>query len=139
MNISEVAERTGLSAHTIRFYERSGLFPKIKRSKNGIREFTDSDVHFLKFLVALKKTGMSLDEIAEFTKDGCILESLESGEMPKEPVNHRLSILKEHQKKLIEQQRELELLHQVVTQKISFYERYVKGTEEKEKEDFQDD
>lgn len=58
MNIKEVAERTGLSAHTIRFYERSGLFPKIRRSESGVRDFSDSDVNFLLFMAALKKTGL---------------------------------------------------------------------------------
>ncbi|WP_348624505.1 MerR family transcriptional regulator [Paenibacillus peoriae] len=139
MNIKEVAQRTGLSAHTIRFYERSGLFPKIKRSKNGIREFTDSDVNFLIFMATLKKTGMSLEDISEFTKDGCILERLESGEMPKEPVSNRLSILMDHRNKLIEQQHDIELFITAVTQKISFYERYIEGTGKKETGDFQDD
>jgi DNA-binding transcriptional MerR regulator len=49
MNIREVAERTGLSAHTIRFYEKNGLLPKIRRSEGGIRQFTESDVVFLQF------------------------------------------------------------------------------------------
>jgi DNA-binding transcriptional MerR regulator len=89
MNIKEAAEKTGITAHTLRFYERSGLFPKIRRSKSGIREFTDADISFLMFLAALKKTGMSLDDIADFTKDGCILERIQSGEMPKEPIIDR--------------------------------------------------
>ncbi len=139
MNIKEVADRTGLSAHTIRFYERSGLFPKIKRSDSGIREFTESEVNFLIFMATLKKTGMSLEDISEFTKDGCILERLESGEMPKEPVSNRLSILMDHRNKLLEQQRNIELFINAVTQKISFYERYIEGTGKKEAEDFQDD
>ncbi|MCM3144930.1 MerR family transcriptional regulator [Brevibacillus sp. MER 51] len=138
MNIKEVAERTGLSAHTIRFYERSGLFPKIKRSKNGIREFSDSDVNFLIFMATLKKTGMSLEDISEFTKDGCILERLEAGEMPKEPVRNRLSILMDHRNKLLEQQRNIELFINAVTQKISFYGSYIEGTDNKEAEDFKD-
>jgi MerR family transcriptional regulator, aldehyde-responsive regulator len=137
MNMKEVVERTGLSAYTIRFYEKSGLFPKIKRSQNGIREFSESDVHFLKFLTALKKTGMSLENISEFTKDGCILERLESGEMPKEPVTNRLSILTKHRTKLIEQKREMEFLIHAVSQKISFYENYIVNADENEMEDIE--
>jgi MerR family transcriptional regulator, aldehyde-responsive regulator len=73
MNIREAAERTGLSAHTIRFYEKNGLLPKIRRSESGIRQFSETDITFLKFVSALKKTGMSLEDIAKFTQDGCIL------------------------------------------------------------------
>jgi DNA-binding transcriptional MerR regulator len=130
MNIKEAAEKTGISAHTLRFYERSGLFPKIRRSKSGIREFTDADISFLMFLAALKKTGMSLDDIADFTKDGCILERIESGEMPKEPVIDRLRILKNHRNHLVEQQREIKLLLYAVNQKISYYEHYMEPEDE---------
>lgn len=139
MNIKEVAERTGLSAHTIRFYERSGLIPKIKRNDSGIREFTDSEVNFLIFMVTLKKTGMSLEDISEFTKEGCILERLESGEMPKESVSNRLSILMNHQNKLLEQQQNIELLINAVAQKISFYEKYIEASGKIETEDLKDD
>ncbi|ATH92901.1 transcriptional regulator [Bacillus glycinifermentans] len=124
MNIKEAVERTGLSAHTIRFYERSGLI-QIKRSAGGIRQFTDSDVNFLTFIATLKKTGMSLEDISEFTKEGCILERLESGEIQKEKVNNRLSILMEHRNKLIEQQKNIEVFINTVNQKILFYEEYI--------------
>lgn len=59
MNIKEAVERTGLSAHTIRFYERSRLI-QIKRSAGGIRQFTDSDVNFLTFIATLKKTPLKI-------------------------------------------------------------------------------
>ncbi|MFC5527890.1 MerR family transcriptional regulator [Cohnella yongneupensis] len=130
MNIKEAAEKTGISAHTLRFYEKSGLFPKIKRSKSGIREFTDTDISFLMFLTVLKKTGMSLDDIADFTKDGCILERIESGEMPKAPLKDRLRILKNHRNHIVEQQREIELLLHSVNKKISFYEHYMESKDE---------
>lgn len=136
MNIKEVAVRTGLSDHTIRFYEKSGVFPKIKRSKNGIREFTESDVNFLIFISKLKKTGMSLEDIADFTKEGCILERLESHQIPVKSVKNRLSILKEHQLKLLEQKRTLELFIEAVNQKMTYYERYLENTDKRETEDF---
>lgn len=125
MNIREVAERTGLSAHTIRFYEKSGLLPKISRSETGIRQFTESDVVFLQFVSALKKTGMSLEDIAEFTEDGCILERLQSGEMPTLSVSKRMSILQKHKKQLLEQRKEIDLLIDAVNQKLDFYREYL--------------
>lgn len=138
MNIKEVAELTGISAHTIRFYERSGLLPRINRSNGGIREFTDADVNFLVFMVTLKKTGMSLEDIMEFTRDGCILERLESGEMPQQPVSNRLEILLEHRNKLMEQQRNIELFINAVTHKIQFYEQYIERTRNEEAKELTD-
>lgn len=125
MNIREVAERTGLSAHTIRFYEKNGLLPKIRRSESGIRQFSEADITFLKFVSALKKTGMSLEDIAKFTQDGCILERLQTGEMPILSVSKRMSILQKHKNQLIEQRKEIELLIDAVNQKLNFYQEYL--------------
>jgi MerR family transcriptional regulator, aldehyde-responsive regulator len=123
MTIQEVAEKTGISAYTIRFYEKSGVLPHIQRKENGIRQFTEADVNFLLFLMELKKTGMSLEEIAEFTADGCILEWLQRGDAPKQPVERRITILREHEQRLHEQRRHLDYLLGAVAQKIQFYER----------------
>ncbi|MEH6975442.1 MULTISPECIES: hypothetical protein [Bacillus] len=57
-----------------------------------MRQFTDSDVNFLIFIGTLKKTGMSLEDISEFTKEGCILERLESVKAKKKklPIASRI-------------------------------------------------
>jgi DNA-binding transcriptional MerR regulator len=54
MTIQEVAEQTGISAYTIRFYEKTWVLLRIKRLPNGIRQFSDADVIFLYFMVQLK-------------------------------------------------------------------------------------
>ena len=73
--IGEVAELTGMSIHTLRYYEKLGLLPPPTRN-SGIRQYTEGDVRLLKFLYSLKQTGMSLEEIAEFASDGCIIEEI---------------------------------------------------------------
>ncbi len=123
MTIQEVAEQTGISAYTIRFYEKSGVLPPIQRTESGIRHFTEADVSFLRFLLDLKRTGMSLEEIAEFTEDGCVLERLQQGDIPVPIVERRLTILRKHEQRLYEQRRQLEMLFDAVTQKRAFYER----------------
>ncbi|MBA2682774.1 MAG: MerR family transcriptional regulator [Ktedonobacteraceae bacterium] len=122
MTIQEVAEKTGISAYTIRFYEKSGVLPHIQRAESGVRQFSDADVDFLLFLIDLKKTGMSLEEIAEFTEDGCILEWLRQGSFPKQPVEKRITILRKHEQRLYEHRCHLNHLFDVVAQKIQFYE-----------------
>lgn len=92
MTIQDVAQKTGISVYTIRFYEQRGLLPPIPRSTGGIRQFREADVTFLQFLLELKRTGMSLEEMAAFTADGCLLEQLQQGIVPQEPVARRLTL-----------------------------------------------
>lgn len=131
MNVSEVAAQTGLSPHTIRYYDQLGLLPAVQRSRGGSRQFTESDVRFLRFVIGLKKTGMSLEEIAEFTEDGCILERLQQGVMPVPAVSRRLSILQQHRERLLQQRQELDLLLEAADQKIAYYERYIGESEKR--------
>ncbi len=49
MNISGASDATNVSADTIRYYERIGLIPPVKRKLNGIRDFTDEDVRWIIF------------------------------------------------------------------------------------------
>jgi len=122
MTIQEVAEQTGISAYTIRFYEKTGVLPPIKRMPNGIREFSEADVVFLNFLMQLKQTGMSLEDIMEFTEDGCMLERLQRGDpIPQFVVEKRTAILRRHQQRLYEQRRNLDSLLTAVEQKLDFY------------------
>jgi DNA-binding transcriptional MerR regulator len=65
--ISEAAEKTGLPPSTIRFYDKEGLLPNIKR-KNGIRVFEDMDLRLMGLLTCLKNTGMPIKRIREYVE-----------------------------------------------------------------------
>ena len=125
MTIQEVATQTGVSAYTIRFYEKMGVLTPITRLPSGIRNFTKEDVSYLRFLLQLKQTGMSLADIMAFTKDGCMLQRLSRGEaMPPAVVAKRTALLRHHERHLLEQRRELDALLCAVQQKMAFYEDY---------------
>lgn len=64
--IKDVAARTGMSAHTLRYYDKIGLLTFVKRSESGIRMFTEEDFEPLYTIHCLKRSGMSLDKIREF-------------------------------------------------------------------------
>lgn len=66
--ISQVSEKIGISAYTLRYYDKEGLLPVVKRSSSGKRIFEDSDLEFIAVIYCLKKTGMSLVKIREFIK-----------------------------------------------------------------------
>jgi MerR family copper efflux transcriptional regulator len=63
MNISIVAERSGVSAKTIRYYESIGLIPSADRRTNGYRAYDTEDVHTLQFIRRARSLGFSVDEI----------------------------------------------------------------------------
>lgn len=61
MNIKDVAERAGLPAKTIRYYEEIGLI-RPQRSGNGYRQFRESDLHKLAFIARARGLGFSIEE-----------------------------------------------------------------------------
>jgi MerR family Zn(II)-responsive transcriptional regulator of zntA len=71
MQISELAQRTGFSIDTIRFYEKKGLIDKafIHRKSNSYREYTDHAVERLVFIQRAKRLGFTLAEIQKFIHD----------------------------------------------------------------------
>src|SRR5262249_17000977 len=71
--ISEVAEHTGLSAHTLRWYERIGLMPHVDRTHTGQRRFTNRDLDWLNLVTKLRLTGMPVADMvryAELVREG---------------------------------------------------------------------
>ncbi|MEU4731197.1 MULTISPECIES: MerR family transcriptional regulator [unclassified Streptomyces] len=71
--ISEVEARTGLTQHTLRWYERIGLMPHVDRSHSGQRRFTDKDLDWLALVGKLRATGMSVADMvryAELVREG---------------------------------------------------------------------
>ena len=65
MRIAEVAQRTGVPATTLRYYEEIGLLAPAGRSGNGYREYADRDLERLAFISRAKQLHISLDELRE--------------------------------------------------------------------------
>lgn len=66
LSIGEVSRRTGLSADTLRFYERENLLPTVERSSAGRRMFTEEDVEWIGVCRRLRDSGMPLARVAEY-------------------------------------------------------------------------
>ena len=66
--IKEAAGKTGLTEHTLRYYDKQGLFPFLTRSEGGIRCFEDRDLEWLSMITCLKATGMPIKRIKEYTE-----------------------------------------------------------------------
>ncbi len=66
ISIDEVAHRMGISKDTLRYYEKEGLLPPIRKGANGHRRYTDDDMGWVRTLQLLRGTGMPIREMKEF-------------------------------------------------------------------------
>jgi DNA-binding transcriptional MerR regulator len=66
--IEHAAEITGVTAHTLRYYERIDLLRPVARAANGHRRYTDDDLGMVRFLCLLRSTGMPIREMTEFVE-----------------------------------------------------------------------
>lgn len=68
LSIDEVAKRTGLTAHTLRYYERIGLIAPVARAPGGQRRYAASDLAWIGFLLRLRETRMSIGQMLVFAE-----------------------------------------------------------------------
>ena len=109
-SIQDVSRKTGLTAHTLRYYEKEGLIPSIERSQGGICQYTDEDLEALGLICCLKNTGMSLQEIARF------VQLTQAGEYT---LRERVNMLTEHRENVIARMTEMQKHLEKVTWKVS--------------------
>ncbi|WP_145948704.1 MerR family transcriptional regulator [Paenibacillus sp. Y412MC10] len=64
--IREISEETGISTYTLRYYEREGILPGVKRDSSGNRLYDEESMEWLNFVLALRSTGMPLAEIKHY-------------------------------------------------------------------------
>ena len=64
--IGAVCEKTGLSAPTLRYYDKEGLLPFVNRGNGGIRKFQESDLEWLRLIECLKASGLQIKDIKRY-------------------------------------------------------------------------
>ena len=89
MNIKQFSKLTGLSVHTLRYYEKIGLMPDIKRDINDYRDYSKEDIEWVNFINKVKTTGMSIVDMQAFA------ELKKEGECN---IPQRIEILERHKK-----------------------------------------
>lgn len=73
LTIAEAAERSGLTTHTLRYYERDGLMLGVGRAGSGHRRYSDHDLEWIELITKLRRTGMPIREVrcyAQLVRDG---------------------------------------------------------------------
>ena len=112
MKIGELAKRSGLSAHTLRYYERIGLLPFADRDHAGQRDYAPAILVWIEFLDRLKTTGMPIREMlryAELRTSGAQTEA------------ERCELLVQHRERVRAHVAELTRCLLVLDQKIAGY------------------
>jgi MerR family transcriptional regulator, aldehyde-responsive regulator len=122
MNITQAAARSGLSVDTIRFYEKSGMLPKLSRDRRGWRMFESDALDWLTTLERLRSTGMPLKDVRRFA----VLVHAEAA-ANKTSARERLAILERHQERLKQRRAALDACEAFLKFKIGVYRRQVKS------------
>lgn len=112
MTISQLAKRTGLSAHTLRYYDRMQLLPDVRRGSNGHRLFAERDVEWLEFIKKLKATGMPIAGIQHY------VALVKQGD---DTLLQRQSILEDHRRYVHDQLAQWQNWLGAIDRKIDFY------------------
>ena len=111
--IGEFSAMIGVSEHTLRFYEKEGLI-KVDRNDHNVRVYSDENKLWMENLLHMKTTGMSLKDMKQFAM---------WGHMGDETTQDRLTLLKNHRKKVAAELAEISRSLEHLDNKISIYEK----------------
>ncbi len=118
LTIADAARLTGVSTHTLRYYERAGLINGVGRADSGHRRYSDEDLAWIEVLQRLRATGMPIARIRRYAE---LVRAGEGNEA------ERLALLEEHRDAV---RAELARVHQhleFIDRKIAIYEEKLNG------------
>ena len=123
LTIQQAVKATGLTAHTLRYYERIGLIHPIDREQNTRRCYTSDDIGWIDFLTKLRATGMSIRDMQKYAQlqrqgEETLPQRVEMLKALRDQVEQRIDELNEHLK--------------LVYYKIDLYEKIVSEKEVEE-------
>lgn len=113
LTIREVAEMTEISASTLRYYEKEGLLPHVKRNENGKRLYDEEDLSWIHFVTALRATGMPIVQIQKYVylyKEG------------DSTISERKGMMLHHKKEIEKSIRELYFNLDKINYKLALYD-----------------
>jgi DNA-binding transcriptional MerR regulator len=112
LTISEAAERTGLTRHTLRYYERDGLMLGVGRAGSGHRRYSERDLGWIELITKLRATGMPIREVRRYA------EMVRAGDGNE---GERLALLRAHRKRVLAQLDAMAAHLNAIDMKISYY------------------
>lgn len=113
-SIQIMASRCGMTAHTLRYYERVGLIQPVRRGQGGQRRYSDQDEEWLKFLKSMRATHMSIREMRRYA---LLREGGKNG------VDEQRGILENHRASLEARMADLQNARALLTDRIEQFAR----------------
>lgn len=112
LTIAEVAERTGLTRHTLRYYERDGLMLGVGRDESGHRRYSEHDLGWIELITKLRATGMPVRDVRRYA------ELVRAGDGNED---ERLALLRSHRERVRAQLAMMTAHLDAIDMKISYY------------------
>lgn len=109
MRIREVSERYGISAYTLRYYEKIGVIPPVSRDAGGQRNYSEQDLYWVEVVQCLRSVGMPLETAAAYVRrerDGCFTPQ------------DKLELFEEQRRVVLAQRAQLDALLELLGEKI---------------------
>ena len=122
MKISKVSEQSGLSADTLRYYEKIGLLPPVNRTESGIRDFSDLDLRRVNFIKCMRTAGLPVEVLIAYQA------LVQQGD---DTIDARKEILQEQRAQLMGRMAEMQETLDLLNHKIQVYEKAVLKSERK--------
>ena len=114
MTITEVSKKYGLSADTLRYYERIGLIPKVNRNKSGVRDYTKEDCNWVEFIKCMRGAGLPIEVLIDY------VSMFQQGDST---IDTRKELLIDQRKALAEKIEEMKKTLARLDYKIDLYEK----------------
>ena len=111
--VGEMAQKLGVPASTLRYYDKEGLLPFVERSSGGIRMFRENDFEWLQVIRCMKKAGMSIKDIRQY---------IELSMQGDDTIDTRLEMFRHQREVLTQQIQQLQRTLETVEYKCWFYE-----------------
>ena len=112
--IRTMAERCGMTTHTLRYYERVGLIQPVGRARNGHRRYSEADAAWLNFLHCMRETNIPIRDLQRYA---ALREQGESTSLD------RRKILEDHKAVIEDQIQALDRAHAILVHKIANYRK----------------
>lgn len=118
MNIKKAAELFDLSVDTLRYYERIGVIPPVKRNESGYREYSVNDLNWIYLAKNLRHAGLSIESLIEFVQLAQMCEKINVAEAQKQILHEQLA-------ELNEKIQEMEQVRALLSYKIETYDEHL--------------
>jgi DNA-binding transcriptional MerR regulator len=116
MTIKEVSEQFDIPPDTLRYYEKIGLIPPVKRNIGGIRDYGETDLNWIEFIKCMRSAGLPIEVLIEY------VQLCMQGD---KTIEARKKILQEQKKQLVIKMEEMKKTLDKLNYKIEVYENTV--------------